>query len=87
MSSLAFYIRKFSHLRTAKLAGTPAPHKPILLLAVRTGIDKGEIIQNRITITPDLVAAFKDRWHHLVHTNSFTPNFSLPFYHLKSDGF
>jgi putative restriction endonuclease len=33
------------------------------------------------------VAAFKDLWHQLVHNTSFTPNFALPFYHLKSDGF
>jgi len=67
--------------------GALAPHKPILLLAVINGIEQREIQENKIRITPQLVAAFKDLWHRLVHNTAFTANFALPFYHLKSDGF
>jgi hypothetical protein len=41
MNHLSTYIKKFSRLRTAKVNGTAAPHKPALLLAVITGIEKG----------------------------------------------
>ncbi len=33
------------------------------------------------------MAQFKDYWHQLVDIPIFSSNFSLPFYHLKSDGF
>jgi putative restriction endonuclease len=87
MNYLSAYIKKFSQLRTAKINGISAPHKPILLLSIIVGIEKEEIKENKICITPDLVASFKDLWHQLVHNTSFSANFALPFYHLKSDGF
>ncbi len=87
MNHLSTCIKKFSRLRTAKINGVAAPHKPILLLAIITGIEQGEIKENKIRITPALVAAFKNLWHQLVHNTTFTANFALPFYHLKSDGF
>jgi putative restriction endonuclease len=87
MSDLLYYSRKLSKLHTAKLNGRNAPHKPILLLAIIQGIKNLEISQNKIFITPDIVARFKDLWNQLVFDSLFTPNFSLPFYHLKSEGF
>lgn len=61
-----------------------APHKPILLLAVMEEIEQGRIGSNFIEITPDLIASFKEAWNVLVKTNH-TPNFSLPFFHLKNE--
>lgn len=87
METLAKYVAKFSKLRVDRSKGFPAPHKPILLFAILEGIQAKEIQSNQIFITPELVAAFKDIWHKLVHSARFTSNFSLPFYHLKSDGF
>lgn len=87
MDRLPFYFSKFSKLNTAKVNGLPAPHKPVLLLAIIRGFEKGEIESNRIYILPELIASFKDLWHQLVTQPFFTPNFSLPFYHLQSDGF
>jgi putative restriction endonuclease len=87
MDSLSFYVSKFTRLKTAKVNGVSAPHKPILLLSIIRGFEKGEILSNRIYILPDLIAAFKDLWHQLVDQPFFSPNFSLPFYHLKSDAF
>ena len=85
--NLAKYVLRFTRLRVDRSKGKPAPHKSILLLAVIDGVEKREIIDNQIRITPELVAAFKDFWHKLIHNTQFTANFSLPFYHLKSDGF
>ena len=62
----------------------PAPHKPVLLLAVIESIEHGEITENRIEITDDLLIRFYDNWNLLVKTHN-SPNFSLPFFHLKNE--
>lgn len=87
MNELQFYIKKFSRLRTAKIKGKAAPHKPVLLLAIIHEYENGRIDGNAICISSELVGSFHDYWHQLVHESIFTPNFSLPFYHLKSEGF
>jgi len=87
MTALEKYIGKFSQLRVDRTKGAPAPHKPILLLSIISEIEKGNIVENKIYITPELVAQFKDYWHQLVCNPTFSSNFSLPFYHLKNDGF
>jgi len=87
MTALEKFIGKFSQLRVDRSKGAPAPHKPILRLSIITEIKKGNITDNKIYITPELVAQFKDYWHQLVHNPIFSSDFSLPFYHLKSDGF
>lgn len=86
-TTLFKYQRKFSKLRVDRSKGSPAPHKPILLLAVIEGVALGEIKDNKVYISPELVARFKDYWYQLVDDSRFTSNFSLPFYHLKSEGF
>lgn len=87
MQPLEKFISKLSRLRVDRSKGAPAPHKPILLLSIIAEIETGNISENKIYITPELVARFKDYWYQLVHNPIFTSNFSLPFYHLKSDGF
>lgn len=63
-----------------------APHKPVLLLAILELIRKGEILNSRIAVTPELVLEFKSIWSRLVVTPHI-PNFALPFYHMKSEPF
>jgi putative restriction endonuclease len=75
----------FSRLRRDSKYGG-APHKPILLLAILELVRKGDIINNRIAITPELVLEFKSIWSRLVVTPHI-PNFALPFYHMKSEPF
>lgn len=87
MSSLNLYIKKFSSLKVDRSKGEPAPHKPILLLSIIALIERGEIVENKICITSDLVAAFKDLWSALVTSTKFVANFSLPFFHLTSSKF
>jgi putative restriction endonuclease len=84
---LKTYIKAFTKLNRATKNRIKAPHKPILLLAVIQSIETGEIKENRIFITPELVARFKDYWKWLVEEPFFSPNFSLPFFHLRSDKF
>jgi putative restriction endonuclease len=82
---LTDYIKAFSTLRRDYKYGG-APHKPILLLSVLHQIESGQISQNRIFITPELVGTFKDFWRQLV-TTPHTSNFALPFYHMCSEKF
>lgn len=89
MDALAYYRQKFIKLKRGNVAGASekAPHKPVLLLAVLEEIEAGSIVGNRIFITPELVARFRDVWSRLVRSPVFKPDFYLPFYHLKREGF
>ena len=64
-----------------------APHKPILLLALLDGIERGEILVNRIQITPELVAAFRDYWRVLVVANTWRERIANPFRFMVQEGF
>lgn len=81
------FLKRLGRLNRATVNGLKAPHKPILLLSVIESIAFAEIIENKIEITPLLVARFKDNWNRLVKSDVFQPNFSLPFYHMKKEGF
>lgn len=81
------YLNAFVKLKRATKNGIKAPHKPLLLLSVIQLMAKGEIVNNEIKITPQLVAYYKDNWNWLVKESFFKQNFALPFYHLKSEGF
>ena len=61
-----------------------APHKPLLLLAVIELIDRGQIQENKIPLSPDLAETFIKYWSKVTGRK---PNIALPFFHLKSDGF
>lgn len=85
-ASLAKYLQAFKRLRIDRAHGAPAPHKPILLLSVLQTFRNGMNLNERIYITPELVALFKSNWSLLVTTNHDC-RISYPFYHLKSDKF
>ena len=55
-----------------------APHKPVLLLAVIEQIESGNITDNRVYITAELVAAFQKIWLKLVPHEGWQPRFFLP---------
>ena len=76
---LSHYLLKFGQLNRATLDGVKAPHKPILLLSIIQSIQCGDFPENKIFITAQLVARFKDNWKGLVAGTAFKPNFALPF--------
>ena len=81
------YSTHFRKLRCAYVKGMgKAPHKPILLLSIIQLIARGVITTNQIFITADLILTFKKNWNQLVATEH-KPNFSLPFFHLRSEPF
>ena len=84
-SKLSRYISDFKRLRRDRKNGG-APHKPILLLAFARLIQQSVIQSRFIEITPELVLEFKELWGKLVVSNH-SPNFSLPFFHMRSEPF
>lgn len=83
--SLQKYLKAFKKLRIDRAHGI-APHKPILLISVLQTFQNGFQNNQRIYITPELVALFKTNWSSLV-TTKHDCRFALPFYHLTSDKF
>ena len=79
------YLISFKRLRIDRAHGI-APHKPILLISVLQAFQNKLITNQRIYITPELVALFKTNWNSLVISNHDC-RFALPFYHLTSDLF
>ncbi|GAB3537041.1 HNH endonuclease [Pontibacter brevis] len=85
-SALITYLNKFTKLRQGVTRYGKAPHKPVLLLSLIELFEKGEIIENKVCISPELVALFKETFALLVRT-AHTSDFSLPYYHLATEGF
>ncbi len=85
VSNLNHYIRAFQKLHISRSKGS-APHKPILLISVLDEMENGTISENKVFISPELVARFKENWAILVDSNVFVPSFALPFYHLDGKG-
>lgn len=81
---LTYYLNKIERLRIDRSHGKPAPHKPILLLAIIDLFEQGAITTNKIEPSPQIVESFLKFWH-LVSLEK--PRIFLPFFHLKSDKF
>jgi putative restriction endonuclease len=83
--NLRKYQLAFRKLRIDRSHGV-APHKPILLLSILQAFQNNLLINNRIYLSPELVALFKANWSALVRTNHDC-RISYPFYYLKSENF
>ena len=81
--TLQKYVQKMKRLRVDRAHGV-APHKPLLLLAVIELIERGQIQENEIPLSPDLAETFIKYWSKVTDRK---PNIALPFFYLKSDGF
>lgn len=93
LADLEYYKRAFSNLRPFRFArshasvGTGVGHKAILLLAVIDQVAAGRFANGLITPDQFLVEAFQERWARLAGLKARTPDFVLPFYHLRSEAF
>ncbi|WP_299985678.1 HNH endonuclease [uncultured Pontibacter sp.] len=85
-SALPSYLKRFIKLRQGVTKYGKAPHKPVLLLTLIELFEKAELTANKVYISPELVAQFKEAFALLVRT-AHTSDFSLPFYHLAAEGF
>ncbi|WP_375478520.1 HNH endonuclease [uncultured Nostoc sp.] len=82
--NLAYYVNKFANLRVSRSSGV-ALNKPILLLSIIEMISQGEIRQNQIPLSAELIATFLKLWSHLEPVRK--PDIGQPFFYLRSDGF
>src|SRR5919202_3458887 len=83
---LSAYTRKFVKLKRGGTQYGKAPHKPVFLLTLIELIEQGVIADNRVTITPELVATFKENFALLVNAAN-KDDFTQPFFYLKNEGF
>jgi len=77
-------LQQVTSLRRAITEFGPAPHKPIMLLALLESFDEGEIENNWIGINEILLTRFYDLWNLHVRTKD-APNFALTFFHLGNE--
>ena len=77
------YVYKIKRLNIDRARG-PAPHKPNLLLAVIELIEGGQVTENKIPVSPELAEIFLKYWPKVTNRK---PDFAMPFFHLKTDGF
>lgn len=88
MDTLNKYIHLFSTLhRNRNPKHGMAPHKPILLLAVLDEIERGHISHGFISLTPELITAFSERWRALVTPNTWGENIAMPFRYMAHEDF
>lgn len=82
------YITQLSSLKTAKIAGMVAPHKPVLLLSIIDLIEKEVIRDNHVELSEDLVRLFAHNWARYVGRSLvFQAKIATPFWHMQNEGF
>ena len=76
--------------RLAKLKidrkGSPAPHKPLLLLVVIELAEQRLLPASVLPLTPELAFRFCTYWKIVAHRRTQKPDVRYPFHHLQSDG-
>lgn len=66
--------------------GRPAPHKPLMLLAILDLVEAGELATPLVPFNVFLTQRFRDYWGLLAARQPHAPDIRLPFHHLHSDG-
>lgn len=61
-SALDKYVSLFQKLTVSHRKGYKAPHKAILLLAVMSLVESGDLVNNKIEFSEALRARFRDIW-------------------------
>lgn len=86
--TLSKYLGVFGNLhRNQNPKWGMAPHKPILLLAVLDEIERGNIRENFIELTPELTISFRAYWRVLVPPETWLEKIVNPFRFMVQDGF
>ena len=66
--------------------GSPAPHKPLLLLVIIELAEQRLLPQDTLPLTPELAFRFCTYWSVVAHRRTQKPDVRYPFHHLQSDG-
>jgi putative restriction endonuclease len=78
-------LSRFTRLNTSNKATDPAPHKPLLLLALMDLIESGVITSNPIPRSAELTYQFMTYSRIVAHRRNAL-DIRLPFHHLSGDG-
>jgi putative restriction endonuclease len=80
------WLKKIAKLRIDRARGTPAPHKPLLLLVIFDLAEAGQIRVRDLALTGELTFRFLTYWSAVDPKRSARPDIRLPFFYLKGDG-
>jgi len=87
MATPDHWLGKLARPKVDRARGDPAPHKPLLLLAVLELAEQAPSFGDVLALTPELAFRFCTYWSVVAHRRTQPPDVRYPFYHLKSDGF
>ena len=82
----SYWLHKLATLKIDRARGDPAPHKPLLLLAVLEMAEGGELIGIELPLSPDLAFRFSVYWSVVAERRKQCPDVRLPFHHLRTSG-
>ena len=74
-----------ARLKTDRATGDPAPHKPLLLLAVLDMIEASRLSPPVIGLSAELAFQFLTYWRVVAHRRRAAPDVRMPFHHLSGD--
>jgi len=81
-----YWLAKISKLRVDRARGDPAPHKPLLLLALCDLAEQGALPHGALPLSPELAFRFYTYWSIVAERRQQRPDVRLPFHHLSGDG-
>ena len=80
----SYWLHKLATLKIDRARGDPAPHKPLLLLAVLEMAERGELAGPELPLSPDLAFRFSVYWSVVAERRKARPDVRLPFHHLRT---
>jgi putative restriction endonuclease len=86
MATADQWLAKLAKLHVYRSKGSPAPHKPLLLLVILELAEQG-LLGKELPLTPELAFRFYSYWNIVAHRQTQKPDIRLPFFYLKTDGF
>ena len=78
MSRADHWLSKFSKLRRDRARGDPAPHKPLLLLALSDLAEQGALPHGTLPLSPELAFRFYTYWTIVAGRRSQRPHVVIP---------
>jgi len=81
------WLNRLTKLRVDRASKNPAPHKPLLLLAILDQIEEGSITSTAVRLTPELAFRFLGYWEVVSNRGRSVGRAELPFFHLQGGEF
>lgn len=78
-------LARLARLKIDRARGDPAPHKPLLLLAVMDLIESGVIPSATVRLSAELTYQFLTYWRVVAHRRKSAPDVRMPFHHMHGD--